>query len=212
MPNATVSTFPNGQALSSSAFTPDTIAALFQPLIAQILGFDPGANPTTAYSAVRTAWPASGQPAWAITDDVCCIQATAEDEPYSQVRDEFYVNGSSGTVSRQMAFTQVWLIHLSLYGPNGYDHARLISSAMSLDWVHDSLAGSSIYAIPEWQRPAYAPELFQGQWWKRTDLQLKFNEQVTESIAVDSAAGVDVTLLTDTGQTSEFTISAQKGV
>lgn len=105
-----------------------------------------------------------------------------------------------------MGFTQVWNIHHELNGPNSYDNARLILSAMTLSWVHDLLAAQNLYMIVAPDRPTYVPYVFEGQWWKRTDLNIKFNEQVFESITVSSAAGVDVTIITDAGETDEFTI------
>lgn len=202
-------TFPNGQTLISSALTPAGINAIFQPLLAQILGIDPVQNPDQAYDAVRISWPTGGQLGWAITDDICFIRATADDDAFSQVRDEIYQPKDSTSLTKQMGFTQTWGIRLLLYGPNSYDRARLISSAMSLDWVHDALAASNLYAIPEWHRPERNPELYQGQWWDRSDLELKFYEQVSESLVAPAAASVDVTALTDTGQSSELTVSAE---
>jgi hypothetical protein len=207
----TTSTFPNGDTLVSSALTPDSLATLIQALVAQILGFDP-ADPTqqsAAFSSVRVGWPEQGQPAWEISEDICIIRADLEDDPYSRVRDGIWGLNNAESLTKQMGFTQVWNAHLTLYGPNCADHARLILSAMAdLDWVHDSLAGNSLYLIVGPNRPTYAPEQFQGQWWKRADLSLKFNELVTESTTVSSADGVDVTLLKENGLTTEIKIGS----
>ncbi len=195
--------FANGTSLVSSANTPDTLAAIFQPLITQILGTDPSIDPN---STVRIGWPQGGQPAWGINDDVCIIRATPVDDAYSRVRDSLYAPNNGTSATQKMSFTQVWTLHLVFYGPNGFDRARLIDSAMSLDWVHDALAARNLYGIVKYNRPMYAPEIFQGQWWKRTDLRVQFNELVTETTTADTAAGVDVTILTDTGITEEFVI------
>lgn len=207
------STFTNGDVLVSSALTPDALLTIFQALVAQILGFDTSDpdQQAAAYSAVRISWQQEGQPAWAITDDVCVLRAAPENDPYSRVRDGQYVPHDAQSLTREMGYTQAWSVHFTLYGPNSEDRARLIVSAFSLDWVHDALATNSLYAIPDWQRPAYAPELFQGQWWKRTDVELRFNELVNESLTVPSAAGVDVTLLKDTGLTAEIHIGIPQG-
>ena len=37
-----------------------------------------------------------------------------------------------------------------------------------------------------------------GEWWQRSDVDLQFNELVLESIIVPAAAGVDVTVESDT--------------
>jgi hypothetical protein len=199
-------TFPNGQALASSALIPDGFAVIMQPLVAQILGIDPVADPDKAFTAVRIAWQQEGQPAWSITDDVCILRATVENDPYGRVRDGQFSPRDAASLTQRMSFTQVWNLHATLYGPNCQDRARLIVSAFSLDWVHDALTASNLYAIADWPRPVYAPELFQGQWWKRADVDLKFNEMVNESLTVPSAAGVDVTLLKETGLSAEIHI------
>jgi hypothetical protein len=190
--------FPNGQTLISSAFTPPAFETLLQSVIAQILGFDPATEASDAFSAVRVGWQQTGQPAWEITDDVCTLLATPENDPYSQTREAQLVQNDPKSLVQNMSFTQVWKLHATIYGPNSYDHARLIVSAMALDWTHDLLAASNIYAVTEWDRPIYVPELFNGQWWQRTDLNLSFNELVSESIVIAAAASVEVTTESDT--------------
>lgn len=147
-----------------------------------------------------------GQPAWDINQDVCVIRATSVDDPYSRVRDNQYVNLNEASLTNSMGFTQVWNLHCTLYGPTSYDNARLILSSMSLDWVHDQLAISNLYGIVKYHRPQYVPELFQGQWWKRADINMQFNEQVIETFIVPAAASVDVTLVVDDGFSETVTI------
>jgi hypothetical protein len=204
-------TFPNGQALVSSALTPDGFLGIMQPLVAQILGFDPTADPNKAFKAVRIAWQQEGQPGWDIAEDACALYVTPVNDPYGRVRDGQFKSRDAVSLTRQMGFTQVWNLHATVLGPNCQDRARLIVSAFSLDWVHDALAASNLYAIADWPRPVYVPELFQGQWWKRTDVDLKFNEMVNESLTVPSAAGVDVALLKDTGPAAEILIRIPQG-
>ena len=280
--------FPNGDVLVSSALTPDEILAIFQGVVAHILGYDtttpdrlyftvhagaggsgyavgdtvfpqqsggagavlavasisggdstgpaetltvtgsglgygngialPTATLTgsgtglqvdivSAYFAVRIGWQPEGQPAWTIGQDLCSLEAYTENEPYSKVRDGFYTPNDDVSVAEQMGYSQVWKIRFVFRGPNAADHARLLVSAMSLDFVHDALADSNIFAVAEKNRPVYVPELFQGQWWKRADVELQFNELVSESLTVPSAAEADVTLIKDTGLTAGVTMT-----
>ncbi len=199
-------TFPNGQTLTSTALTPDTFAAMMQTFIAQILGIDPAQDPEKAYSTVRIGWQKEGQPAWGIEENLCFLTPTLVDDPYSRVRDRQWDPKNTVSITETHSFTQVWKLHLTLYGPLSADRARLIISALSLDWLHDALAVQNVYALTHRPRPAYVPEMFRGQWWKRTDLDLEFNERVLESVAIPSAAGVDVTLLKDTGLSAEIHI------
>lgn len=202
-------TFPNNQTLVSSALTPDGVAVIFQPLIAQIFDYDTTNNQQQAYSAVRVGWPPAGQPSWGQSDDICFITVKPIDDPFSRTRDELIAANDQVSVVQQMGFTQIWNIHCTLYGPNCYDRARLILSAITLDWVLDSLKSSNLYLIPGPNRPVYAPELFQGAWWKRTDIDLTFNEQVTESIIVPTGASVQITIQTDHGISETFTAPRQ---
>lgn len=207
----TVSTFPNGDVLTSSALNPDSLATLLQALVTQIFGFDPRdpAQQSAAFSSVRIGWPEQGQPAWEIGEDVCFIRAATEDDPYSRVRDGLWGVNNSESLMKRMSFTQVWNVYLTLYGPNCADRARLILSALAdVDWVHDALAESNLYLVVGPNRPTYAPENFQGQWWKRADVSLRLNESVEESTTVASAAGVDVTLLKENGLTTEIKIGS----
>jgi hypothetical protein len=193
------STFANGNILTSTALTPDTIATIFQGVVAQVLGYQP--TDPTSWSAVRIGWQQDGQPAWAITDDVCVITATPNNHPYSRVRDSILTQTSPTAFTQTMSINQVWDMAFHFYGPTANDNARLLDSALSFDWTHDILALSSIYVVPDWNRPVYVPELVSGQWWKRADLLLQYNELVLETYPIPAAAGLDVTVITDTGQT-----------
>lgn len=205
MSSPVISTFANGTVLTSSAQTPEQIETVFQALIAQVLGFQinnpatpdntqPFNAPLPAWYAVRVGWQQQGQPAWLITDDVCVIRARPLDHSYSRTREQIITQNDPVSVNLNMGFTQVWRVHFSVYGPNSYNNARLILSSMALDWTHDILAGSNLYAVVEWKRPVRNPELFGGRWWPRVDVSLDFNEAVSETYIVPAAASVDVTI------------------
>jgi hypothetical protein len=205
--------------LLSSALSPQQIETIFQPIIANILGYqtDPapwGVSPNAAaWKAVRVGWQQEGQPAWGIGEDVCILTATITHDPFGEVRDGFYEQNDNGSLVDQMSFTQVWNMHFTVYGPNSYRNATMISSATALDWVHDALAAQSIYLANEpghglFPRPINNFENYQGQWWARVDLDLKFNYGVNESIIVPSAASVGITLIPQPGPTFRFTIQA----
>jgi len=199
--------FPDQSVLTSSAQTPDTLAVIFQPLIAQVLGFNPQTDPPDqVYSAVRVDWQKLGQPSWDVNQDIVAIGFTPESQAMTAWRDGYYSPNDAISQTSNQSFTQVWKLQGTCYGPNGYNNARLILDAFSLDWTHDTLAALGIYAIVGWDRPRYVPEFFQGQWYKRTDFTVLWNELVLESISVPSAAGVDVDLVTDIGFEEQFQI------
>ena len=205
-------TFPDGVTLTSTALTPRQVEAILQPIVAGMLGFDPVSDPTAAFFASRIGWQTEGQPAWEVTDNVCVLTATLDDDPFARVRDNLYeMTGSPADIlTNQMSFTQVWKLHFCLYGPSSANWARQLLSCFSLDWVDAALLPSNLYVIPEWHRPVYAPELYPdtgGVWYERTDVELRFNEQVFESLTpIDTAATVEITVDTDTGQTTTFQV------
>ncbi len=198
-------TFANGQQLASTSFTPNDFHLLAQSIVAQILGYDPTQPDTDdadkAYSKVRVGWQQEGQPAWKICQDVCILRAVLENEPFAKTRDELYEDPyeDPAEFSRHMGYTQVWRLYLVFYGPNSDAHARLVLSAMVLDWVRELFGAWHIYVVPDWEPPSHAPELFQGQWWDRTDVEIRFNELAEETTVVPEAEGVDVAVIKENG-------------
>lgn len=199
-------TFTNGLGFSSSALDVPGIETIFQALLLQIFGItvDPK-NPSGAWSQVLVGWQQQGQPTWLITEDKCIVTAyPLNDEDFGKVRDQVITANNDVSVGQQMMFTRVWRIHFTLYGPNCFKRASLIVSAMSLDWVRQILenppnTASHLYMLAKFDQPTWNPENFQRQWWPRTDLDLRFNEQVGESTTVSSAVSSQITLITDQG-------------
>jgi hypothetical protein len=200
-------TFPNGQTLTSSALTPDSFLAAFQLVTAQILGLNPQNATDPAYAKVRLDWPTSGQPAWAITDDIAFLGAREEESDFSKIRDRAYGYNNPQSLTATYTYTRVWRVSWKFYGPNSFDHARLTNDALFLDWVHDALAASQLYLVDS-GRPQYAPELFSAQWWKRTDLSARYNELVTATIVDSSIASAEVIVYNRHGLVAD--VSAQQ--
>ena len=201
-----VVTFPNGQSLLSGALTPAALSALLQTLTCQMLGLNPTSNTDPAYAKVRLGWPTQGQPAWAITDDVCFLRVTEEDDPYNQIRDRKFLALSPTSFQTIDTYTRAWRVNWACYGPTGFDNARLLKSALlGWDFAHDSLAGANLYLVPALPATTRAPELFQGQWWERADFSARLYELVTETVNVDSISTAEVLLYNATGLMADLT-------
>ena len=191
-------TFPNGQTLTSSALTVAQANTIFQALLTDILGLTP--EDANYSSAVRVAWQTEGAPAWTIGQDVISFQCVEEDSEYDKIRDRAYSALIGGTqLSVNYEYTRVWRITLTVRGPNSFDNTRLIRSALLLPWVHDTLAPNSLYLVPRLVSPTRYPEKFSGQWWEVVHFSFLVNEQVNESIIINTVASVEVIANNPTG-------------
>lgn len=202
-----VITFPNGQVLTSMALTPQAINITLQTLTCWMLGCDPASDPQ-AYYKVRLEWPTQGQPAWDINEDICFLRATEEDGEYNKIRDRKLSYQDSISLESTDTYTRIWRVSWSFYGPNSFDNARQVKSAlMSLDFVSDQLADMSLYLDTQLTATTRNPEKFGSQWWERTDLSVRMNELVTESLTVSTIASAEVILIeNDRGQVADITI------
>jgi hypothetical protein len=168
----------NNVTLSNSVTATGTFIGLFS---------NPAAN-----TAVRTAWQKGGAPAWTIDQDVVSIQAIEEDNDYNKVRDMAAAPNNSTTLVIEYEYTRAWRITWVFRGPNAFDHARILKSALLLDWTSDTLSASNLYVQPNERSTTRIPELFEGQWWERSDVSVLFYEQVNESTIVNSVVSVPV--------------------
>lgn len=202
-----VTTFPNGQVLTSLALTPQILSTLLQTLTCQMLGLDP-AQDALCYAKVRLDWPTSGQPGWKVGDDVCFLQVTEEDDAYNRLRDRRVSPSNATSVVSRDTFTRVWRVSWSFYGPNSFDQARLVKSALlTLDFPAEQLAQANLYLVTDFPATTRAPEKFQGQWWERTDLSVKLNELVEETLTVPTISSVEVILENESGPVADLTVN-----
>ena len=207
MPSITY-TFANGIEFTSSANNPESIATIFQAIFGAVFGFQPA--DTAQYKAVRVGWQTEGQPFNTTSENTCYLMFTPDNDPYSQVRDSVLAANDDVSVGSSIGYTQVWKMHATLYGPECQARAALLVSCIAggpgLDWVHDALAAQNIYAVAEWGVPQYVPEERDGQWWRRCDVDLKFNELVIGTLTAPTVAGLSVELITNTGVSQEIPI------
>lgn len=198
--------------------TPDQISSQVQGMIVSILGYIDAngvALSTSGYN-VRIGWPTAGAPAWAITDDVCFVQAIETDDDYDRLREVQELTNGDGTLTEQTSYTRVWEISHAIYGPNSFDHARLIRSGLFQQKYHDVLVAgleynSGLYLMSDIRPPMRAPELFEGQWWERTEFRYRLNELVIENDIVNAVKSVEVKIYTQfspsiTEPAADFTV------
>lgn len=168
-----------------------------------MLGIDP-ATDTNAYSKVRLDWPTQGQPAWAISEDVVFLRIAEHDNEYTKIRDVEILARDAASVTQRFTYTRTWSVYWVLYGPNSFDRATILKSALLLDYAYDLLAASSLYATGTLGTTKRAPELFASQWWERSDLEIYLNEAITETTGINSIGSAEVILDTVRGVVADI--------
>ena len=161
-----------------------------------------------AFSKVRVDWQQQGQPAWQIDTDTCFLRCETQDTDYSRLRDSIgsYLDPA---YTRIDTYTRSWRVYWTFYGPNSLNNSKFIQSGLiTLDFIAALLAESNIYIQPSIIEPHRFRELFQGQWWERVDMQVEFNEQITETINYQTVESVEVEVYNSTGKVLDFTVES----
>lgn len=158
---------------------------------------------------VRIGWAQFGEIGPSIDADTVGLTCIPVDTEYARMHDQVYTpNGDPTLITTTDVFTRAWRVRWIFYGPNSLDHARAVKSAIiGLQFVSDLLATYNIYVNPDvWEVDSH-PENFEGQWWERADLQVNFNEQVTETFTVGAVESVEILMYNKDGKVADFTIT-----
>lgn len=149
---------------------------------------------------VRRSWPVDGAPDWKITDNVVFMQCTEAAEDIMQPIDERW-QASGRDFLRESASTRTIQLRLNAYGSECYE--SLLKLRFELLRGRPKLKKQKIYLIPGKDSIQYAPELFQGRWWKRADLTLYFNVLISVESVVKAIEEVNVTIKANEPGTSD---------
>ena len=125
-------------------------------------------------------------------------------------------HGGAGTelnpVTQSWEYTRAWRVSWVLYGPNATDRARMLHSAVYLDWLNDALSLDNLYPVSDPPQPVRAPEEINKQWYDRSDFWLMLYEQVNETLTIPVGGvvtSVEVKLnADDLGQVADFTVTS----
>ena len=113
-------------------------------------------------------------------------------EVYTGLPPEQMDEGTGCLLKLIMATARVFQVNLNAYGPSCYE--SLLKLRLELLRGRQKLKKQKIYIIPGKDSIQYAPELFQGRWWKRADLTLYFNVLVSVESIVKAIEEVNVTI------------------
>lgn len=170
--------------------------ALMWAELMAILGHDVNQLPPP----VRRSWPTDGGPDWKLTDNVVFMQCTEAAEDIMQPIDERWQSEGRDFL-RESASTRTIQLRLNAYGPACYE--SLLNLRLELLRGRPKLKKQKIYIIPGKDSIQYAPELFQGRWWKRADLTLYFNVLISVESIVKAIEEVNVTIKANEPGTSD---------
>lgn len=170
--------------------------ALMWAELMSILGHDVNQLPPP----VRRSWPTDGGPDWKLTDNVVFMQCTEAAEDIMQPIDERWQSEGRDFL-RESASTRTIQLRLNAYGPACYE--SLLNLRLELLRGRPKLKKQKIYIIPGKDSIQYAPELFQGRWWKRADLTLYFNVLISVESVVKAIEEVNVTIKANEPGTSD---------
>lgn len=165
---------------------------LFYRAIMEVLGYDPDETYGAKAPPVRQTNTVPGSPDWKLGDDVVFFGLRAvSGDPISQPVDETWQDAEEDLLRIHRAIRVVEL-SLTAYGPNACDRLTAIR--------HKFLDGSKIlraekfYIIPSADVPEYAPEVWQGEWWSRANLALRFDQTLEWREEIKTIETVPVTI------------------
>lgn len=181
---------------------PDTILSLkqiedlFQDVTMQMLGYPKvdGDGEPINQDKVRISWPTAGAPAWGITEDITFIRVSPIDDLFARQRDVGYSAQDSVTAKRSVNYSRVHQIQWICYGPNSFEKIENIRHGIFLPGFKDQFKKKNMFLVTDVGMPQRMPELFNGQWWERSDLIVRYNEGVERSNTVPYLDRVGITI------------------
>jgi hypothetical protein len=200
---------------------PNNVQSAMQLATISMLGLPtPTSAKDPAYSAVRVGWQQLGQPSQFINNDVVYVRCVTVDVPaVNRVRNRVLLPNPADTRTPPQtlilltSYTRVWQTFWEFYGPNGFDHARAIHSALFTQSIHDTFAALNLnlYWVPDSSCPRRVPYYEDEQWWERMDFEAQFNEFVQEPLIVPIMASVEVKTYESTaGEIADYTVELQQ--
>lgn len=192
--------------------TEEQLDDAFTDITMRMLGYNPADYGTdehpSATSPVRTAWPADGAPAWGITEDIAFLRVYEVDSAYNRQREVKYLPYDNDKQVQETTYTRVVQVDFVLYGPNAFDNAAALRDKVYYQDFHDILALQNLYLVTDIAAPRKAPENHNGQWWRRVDLSMQFNELVARNVLEPYIHSAEITVYGDNnGSISTATVN-----
>lgn len=168
------------------------IEDFFYDITCQMLGID--LSKKASQNKVRIAWQTKGAPSWKINDDICFLRITPVDDRMAREQNIIYNPDEvdKAYAKKQTGYTRVHKINWTLYGPYSYDNADIIRHLIfDYDYMK-KFKVKNLFLITDVPMPIRLPELYNGQWWERTDFSATFNEAVIRENKVPYIQSADI--------------------
>ena len=177
----------------------DTADILWE-VIMGILGYSLDATPPP----VRQTWQMYGEPDFKITDNVIFLQLMYESGNDVARPLHSFAEDKGDDIKEIKTQTRVLRLRLIAYGNQGAENIYNIRTAIY--GGIKKLRQNGIYVIPSDDEPRYAPEMFAGQWWERTEFDFLFNQYAEYVNTVTTIEHVPVNVKLN-GESGTFTDS-----
>lgn len=160
---------------------------LIRATLCSILGWE------VSTSNMRISWPTDGMPAWQITEDVIFLKCFEIDNSYNREREDTdTAELSPEIIDREISYTRVMQTGIILYGPNSFDLAQQIRDGIFYEGPRIALAQSNVYLVHDIVSPRRLPEYFEGRWWERVDMDLRFYELIVKSVSIPIITSIPI--------------------
>lgn len=164
----------------------------FVQITCKMLNIDP--TTPTGKGKVRKTWPTGGAPSWKIEEDIVFLRITPIDDKLARQLNIIYdPNKDDNTIAdKKIGYTRVHKIDWTLYGPNSYDNADIIRNLIfDFDYMLE-MKKKNLFLVTDVSMPTRLPELYNSQWWERTDFSATFNEAVIRESKVPYISSADI--------------------
>lgn len=172
-----------------------------------LLGHDPDSK--KQQDQVRLAYQEDSQPFHDYKRNVCYFYVQAADDPINRQIDTTYSPIDDTKTQQINSYNRVITLDIILYGPDAYDQAVLLRMDLLEPTLNWDLAAKGLYVIPDIAEPQQMWEPYNNKWWPRVDMQMRYNNLVTdERHTVNYLSSADIAVVSEQ---QERTIEVKEG-
>jgi len=182
--------------------TIDQLETLFQTFTVGATGL--------ADAQVRIGWPQQGAPGWEISDDMVALRVYEVQDPAVDRQREiqfFDLDDDKTFTKLQMSYMRVMEVDWTIYGPDAYETASAIRDHIYYPDALYLLDKNNLGHIPGIHNIVRLREQFQGSWWERCELIMRFNEEIIRYAKVPYLTSAEAFIETAKGLALDINIS-----